>query len=171
MTFIMNRAVVTGSYAPSMALERKLDAYDRERRALLDEMDALDPILLSFRHRAGEWSILEILEHVALAEQAALLNLREPELPQRYRLAMFTFLRRLRIPVRLPSSGMMSHGAKSLLEVRRLWDENSRTLRACLARLGPGSTVSHAIGTGQLHLAVHRRQIWRILERPPVWEP
>ena len=54
MTFIMNRAVVTGSYAPSIALERRLDAYDRTRRALLDEMDALDPILLSFSHRAGE---------------------------------------------------------------------------------------------------------------------
>lgn len=191
MTFIMNRAVVTGSYAPSIALERRLDAYDRTRRALLDEMDALDPILLSFSHRAGEWSILEILEHLVLAERAVLQDLpepyrleaREPRLRHRLAYTTVTFLLKFRIPVRVPSPAMVPQGDKSLLDVRRLWDENARWLRAYVGRgqglsravfrhpvAGP-MTVSQAVRAGQLHLAVHRRQIWRILERPPVWEP
>ena len=191
MSFIMNRAVVSGSYAPSMALERKLDAYDRDRRALLDEADALDPILLSFRHRVGAWSIIEILEHLALAERAVLQNLpepsrleaQEPDFRQRVAYAVVTFMLRLRIPVRVPSPEMVPMGERSLLDVRRIWDENARWLRAYVAHgqglekpvfqhpvAGP-MTVSQAVRAARLHLAVHRRQIWRILEHPPVWEP
>lgn len=187
----MNRAVVSGSYAPSMALERKLDAYDRDRRALLDEADALDPILLSFRHRVGEWSILEILEHLALAERAVLRNLpepsrleaKEPDFRQRVAYVLVTSLLRFRLPVRVPSPEMVPQGESSLIDVRRVWDENARWLRAYVARghglgravflhpvAGP-MTVSQAVRAARLHLAAHRRQIWRILERPPVWEP
>ena len=190
MTLIMNRAVVTGTGAPSMTLERKLDAYDRERRALLDEMGALDPIHLAFRHFAGEWTILEILEHLALAERAVLRNLpepsrmeaREPRLRQRFAYTVVTFFLSFRVPVRVPSPEMVPRGDRPLNEVRRLWDENARWLRAYVTRgeglgravflhpvAGP-MTASQAIRAGQLHLAVHRRQIWRILERPPVWE-
>jgi hypothetical protein len=191
MTFIMNRAVVTGSYAPSLALEKKLDGYDRDRRALLDELDAVDPILLSFGHLAGEWSILEILEHLVLAERAVLLHLPEPSgmkaaertSGQRFRYALLMLLLTCRIRVRVPSVDMVPRGNRKLSELRRLWDENARWLRSYVARgdgldravfhhpvAGP-MTVSQAVRAGQLHLAVHRRQIWRILECPPLWEP
>lgn len=191
MSFIMNRPIVSVRGVPSMTLEKRFDVYDRRRRALLDEMGALDPIILAFRHRPGEWSILEILEHLALAERVVLQNLPDPSrmvawqptVRQRFAYAIVTFTLGFRIPVRVAAPEMLPQGDKPLREVRRLWDENARWLRTFIARdeglgravfrhpvAGP-MTASQAVRAAHLHLAVHRSQIWRILERPPVWEP
>ena len=53
-----------------MTLENRLQAFDDTRRGLLDEMEALNPALLVAKPIAGKWSMIEIIEHLVLAERA-----------------------------------------------------------------------------------------------------
>jgi hypothetical protein len=156
------------------------------RRALLDELEALDPAVLEARPRAGKWSMLEIVEHLVLAERAVFKGLpdtsrlvdgkRGPENHVRYLLVLFIL--RSGIPVRVPSPAMVPRGDRSLAELRRLWDENQDWLRSCIARLGPEGvrravfehpvagplTVEQAVRMLRVHVGGHVRQI-RALQR------
>ena len=61
-----------------MRLEQRLQAFIAARGALLDEMGELDPDLLVAKPLAGKWSILEIIEHLVLAERAVFRGLPDP---------------------------------------------------------------------------------------------
>jgi hypothetical protein len=167
-----------------MTLENRLEAFDDTRRGLLDEMEALDPAVLVAKPIPGKWSMLEIVEHLVLAERAVLRGL--PDLPRlvdaardlgnRVRYALVLFILTSGIPVRTPSPAMDPQGDRGLHELRRLWDENQQWLRSCIALLGPGAgrkavfehpiagplTVSQAVRMGQVHVAGHVRQIRRL---------
>jgi hypothetical protein len=54
------------------SLQPLIQALDNQREALLDELEALDLAALRARPRPGAWSILEIVEHVVVAEEEAL---------------------------------------------------------------------------------------------------
>ena len=177
------RGTAPGGDGPPTSLEKRLEAYDRDRRALLDEMAALDPAQLAYKPVADQWSIVEVLEHLALAERVVLQGLpdasrlvaRERKLGHRFAHTMVLVLLQWRIPVRAPSPAMVPSGTLTLTEVRHLWDDNLRWLRTYVARrqgltravflhpvAGP-MTVAQVARAGQLHLAVHTRQIRRIL--------
>jgi hypothetical protein len=64
-----------GSRGEEMSLTRRLQAFDDRRNALLDEMEALEPGKLLARPIPGKWSILEIVEHLVLAERVVLQGL------------------------------------------------------------------------------------------------
>ena len=167
-----------------MTLEKQLQAFDDTRRGLLDEMEALDPALLVAKPIAGKWSMIEIVEHLVLAERAVFLGLPDPrrieEKPRdfgnRVRYALVMFILTSGIPVRTPSPAMVPQGDRGLAELRRLWDESQRWLRSCIAHLGPEAgrkavfehpiagplTVSQAVRMGQVHVEGHVRQIRRL---------
>lgn len=174
-----------------MDIERRRQALDDTRRALLDEMAALDPAALIARPLAEKWSMLEIIEHLVLAERAVLKGLpdlsrlterrRGPGHRVRYLLVMFVL--RSGIRVRVPSAAMIPQGDRSLAELRRLWDENQAWLRSCVDRLGANGirravfehpvagplTVEQAVRMDQVHINRHLRQIralQRLLARP-----
>jgi hypothetical protein len=167
-----------------MRLDKRLQAFDEKRRALLDEMGALDPATLVARPLAGKWSMLEIIEHLVLAERAVLQGLpelsqlreQEGRLKHRFSYAIVMVVLRCSIPVRVPSPAMIPQGDRSLGELRRLWDESQEWLRAYIDRLdrrgfrravfahpvaGPLS-VEQALHMGQVHLDTHVRQIRRL---------
>ena len=167
-----------------MRLDKRLQAFDEKRRALLDEMGALDPATLVARPLAGKWSMLEIIEHLVLAERAVLQGLpelsrlreQERRLKHRFSYAIVMVVLRCSIPVRVPSPAMIPQGDRSLGELRRLWDESQEWLRAYIDRLdrrgfrravfehpvaGPLS-VKQALHMGQVHLDTHVRQIRRL---------
>ena len=167
-----------------MRLDKRLQAFDEKRRALLDEMGALDPATLVARPLAGKWSMLEIIEHLVLAERAVLQGLpelsrlreQERRLKHRFSYAIVMVVLRCGIPVRVPSPAMIPQGDRSLGELRRLWDESQEWLRAYIDRLdrrgfrravfahpvaGPLS-VEQALHMGQVHLDTHVRQIRRL---------
>jgi hypothetical protein len=52
-----------------MRFDKLLQAYDDMRGTLLDEMEALDPAALVAKPLAGKWSMLEIIDHLVLAER------------------------------------------------------------------------------------------------------
>lgn len=167
-----------------MRLNKRLQAFNEQRGALLDEMEALDPAKLVARPRVGKWSVLEIIEHLVLAERAVLqdlpevsrLSARERKLKHRCAYLIVMFVLRYSIPVQVPSPAMVPKGDRSLGELRRLWDENQRWLGAYIRGLdrkglrravfvhpvaGP-LTVGQAVLMDQVHLDTHVRQIRRL---------
>ena len=167
-----------------MTLENRLQTFDDTRRRLLDEMEALDPALLVAKPVAGKWSMIEIIEHLVLAERAVFKGLPDPsrlvenrrELGHRGRYLLVMFILTSSIRVRVPSPAMVPQGDRGLAELRCLWDESQRWLRSCIAHLGPGAgrkavfehpiagplTVSQAVRMGQVHVDGHVRQIRRL---------
>src|SRR3954469_22946429 len=96
-----------GSRGEEMSLARRLQAFDDRRNDLLDEMEALEPGKLLARPIPGKWSILEIVEHLVLAERVILrglpepsqLKVRTPRLKQRFRYLIVMIVLRTGIPV------------------------------------------------------------------------
>ncbi len=167
-----------------MRLDKRLQAFDQKRRALLDEMEALDSAELVAKPLADKWSILEIIEHLVVSERAVLQGLpessrlreRKRRLKHRFTYLIVMFVLRARIHVKVPSPAMVPRGNRTLGELRRLWDENQEWLRAYTARLdregfrravfehpvaGP-LAVGQAVHMDQFHLDTHIRQIRRL---------
>jgi len=167
-----------------MNLTRRLQAFDDRRNALLDEMEALEPGKLLARPIPGKWSILEIVEHLVLAERVVLqglpepsqLKVRKPRLKQRFRYLIVMFVLRTGIPVGVASPAMLPEGGRDLAELRRLWDEDKAWLLAFIDHLGPQGThkavlkhpiagpvsVRQAVVMSRLHLERHIGQIRRL---------
>jgi len=166
-------------------LQQSLRALDERRRALLDEVEALSAERLTAKPVPGKWSILEIVEHLVLAERDVLRNLPEPsqlvERPRRlkarvgYPLVMFVL--KHGIPAKVPSPRMVPTGSASLAALRRQWDENHQWLRTYVDGLqrddlrkavfehpiaGP-LTVEQAIRMDLVHLKTHTREIRRLV--------
>jgi hypothetical protein len=164
-----------------MRLNRRLQAFDVQRNALLDEMETLEPGKLLARPRAGKWSILEIVEHLVLAERVVFqglpepsqLKIREPRPKDRVRYHVVMFVLRTGIPVGVVSPAMLPEGGRDLAALRRLWDENQAWLRAYVESLGAKGihrpalkhpvagplTLRQAIVMSRVHLDRHIRQI------------
>jgi DinB superfamily len=164
-----------------MRLDKRLKAFDERRNALLDEMEALEPGKLLARPRAGKWSILEIVEHLVLAERVVFqglpepsqLKVREPRLKHRIRYLIVMFVLRTGIPVGVVSPAMNPRGSRDLAELRRLWDENKAWLLAYIDYLGPQGikqaalrhpvagpiSLRQGVVMSRVHLERHIRQI------------
>ena len=122
----------------SPSLHRLLQALDHQRGALLGGLEALDLPALQARPQPGAWSILEILEHVVLAESVILRGLparaelvAQPRtLEHRLKYALVLLILKGRIPVRVPSRRMLPTGQRSLAELRETWAGHVRWFRA-----------------------------------------
>jgi hypothetical protein len=165
-------------------LRDKFEMYDRSRRALLDDLANLDDHQLRRKPGHRDWSILQIVQHMVLAERDVMQYLPEPkELIARKRglraqifyLVVLLILKwNIRVPV--PSKGMVPDGNSSLSELRQQWDKNLRWLRGYLDSLKSEdlkrAVFSHPVAgplTGpqagklaQYHFDAHFRQIKRV---------
>jgi hypothetical protein len=164
-----------------MTLDHRLRVFDQTYKTLLAQMDATATADLEARPIAGKWSMLEIVEHLVLAERAVFQDLpdpsrlvaRERNAADRIKYQLVLFVLWSGIPVRVPSPRMLPQGGRSLVELRRLWDENRAWLKSCLDYLSPAGagravlrhpvagplTVPMAIRLGQVHIDRHMRQI------------
>lgn len=158
-----------------------LHTLDGRRRALLDSLESLGPEALQARPAEGAWSILEIVEHLVVAEQVILQGLPDPaslvdrprSLRQRCTYPLVWLVLRLRIPVKAPSRRMLPAGGATLAELRERWDATHEWLRAYAEGLPPdGSgkavfahpvcgplTLVQALRLDRLHLETHAGQI------------
>jgi hypothetical protein len=165
-------------------LHKLIQSLDGRRCALLDELEALSPEDLQARARPDKWSILEIVEHLMIAERVVLGGLPPaPDLVERrhglkdrcvYPLVMLVL--RFPIPVKVPSRRMLPTGTMPLAEIRSQWDETLRWLRSYTAGLDPDGhrravfvhpvagpiTLTQALRMDRLHLDRHIRQIRQI---------
>lgn len=165
---------------PTHHLSALIQALDERRGALLSEVETLRPEDLQARPASGAWSILEIVEHLVVAERVILQGLPEPSAlvpaPRgpRHRLTypLVWLVLRLGIPVKAPSRRMLPTGAAALDELRPRWEATYQWLRAYAASLAPGAdpavfrhpvcgplTLRQALRLDRLHLEVHARQI------------
>jgi hypothetical protein len=169
-----------------VTLEARVEAFNKMRIALLDEMEATNPAALVAKPLAGKWSMLEIVEHLVLAERAVLKGLpdvsglveNERALTHRVRYLLVMALLSSTIRVEVPSSAMVPRGGRTLADLRDLWNENQNWLRNCIDVLGPKGvrstvfehpiagplSVEQTVRMGQVHVEKHLRQI-RALQR------
>ena len=162
-------------------LKGQLDSLDSDRRALLAELERLPTEILEKKPNSDTWSILEIVEHMILAERNILCGLppidqlseRQPDLRGRMIYPIVMAILRFRIPVKVPSRAMLPRGESSLLELRSSWDTNVSWLRGYIDGLGPeehrravfAHPVTGPIDTIQClrmaryHFNTHRQQI------------
>ncbi|HSM35554.1 MAG TPA: DinB family protein [Longimicrobiales bacterium] len=149
---------------------------ERERRAFLDRVASVAPDRLRAAPAPHRWSVLQIVEHLALAEESVLASLRDEAGPRgrtrrlRHRLASLLVRALLRSPIRVPapSRDMLPTGEDSLPAIRVRWDDLMGRLGSYLrdaeaGRLGE-APFRHPV-TGPLDAAgalalteVHRRR-------------
>ena len=167
-----------------MSLQSLIHSLDVQRLALLVELESLDVEILQAKPGPDAWSILEILEHVVVAESVILRGLpswadlvaQPRNLGHRLKYVLVTLVLRLRIPVKVPSRRMLPSGQRSLAELRAAWEAHMVWLRALVAEgeaaahgsacfthpvAGP-ITLVQALRMDLLHLGIHRRQIARL---------
>ena len=166
------------------ALLARLDRVGARRDALLDHLATLDPAGLALRPADAGWSLLEVVEHLVVAERDVLgwnrpggrHEVRPRRLKHRIRRLIVMAVLRFGIDVKAPSAAMLPGGGKRLGELRAMWEENHRRLRELLAGLdGAGMreplfrhpisgplTAEQGVAMLDVHLTRHLAQLRRI---------
>ena len=168
-------------------LARHLDALDGSRADLLATVRAASPTQRAFRPAAQSWAMLEVVEHLVLAEEGALLSLMQGPKPgarvtarNRVVVVLIRLYLSAGFRARVPSPRLQPRGGLSLAELELRWATVGAALRDRVASLGESELRSpkfrHPIA-GWLapvsgfaflvtHLNHHRRQIDRIRRSP-----
>lgn len=159
----------------------RLGQLDARRKRLLGWLGTEPASRLQRRPSPDAWSVLEIVEHLVLAERAACrgmppiedLPTHRPRLRDRILLPLVRAVLRGPIRVRVPTPAMNPTGQAGLDELRVEWDRNFEWL-AIYAASGTSGTVRHpiagpmtaaqAVHLATLHFERHRRQIDRTLD-------
>ena len=166
-------------------LQREVDRIVRARTRLLAELESLPRPLLERKPAPDEWSVLEVVEHLVLAEADVLADMDRPErlrtrrVSIRSRLGYAMVLGVLVSPfaVRVPSPAMRPSGQRSLEELRSAWEASHHALREHVAAVEAGRisgavfvhpvsgplTTRQAVRMLRVHLRRHEKQIRRIL--------
>jgi DinB family protein len=168
-------------------LARHLDALDVARADLLTAVHATSPAQRAFRPARDSWSMVDVVEHLVLAEEGALLSLVKGPRPgarvtvrNRITVVLIRLYLSAGFRARVPASRLIPQGGVSLEELERRWAAVAGTLRDRVAGLGHADRhaprfrhpiagwLPPASGFAFLvtHLAHHRRQIDRIRRSP-----
>jgi hypothetical protein len=168
-------------------LKEALDCLNRERLGLLNRLANIAPDELYRKPDPQRWSLVQVLQHLVLAEREVLQHLPDladlvhrKQYPYHFiSYAMVLLVLKWGIPVPVPSSAMVSDGNTTLTRIRAQWDRNFEWLTAYVNGLsietarqavfihpvcGP-LTISQALYMDRLHLSVHTRQINRMLQQ------
>jgi len=167
-----------------MSLAQRLQSIETKRARLLDRADAMDPSRLTAHPRPGKWSILEIIEHLVLAESDVFqdpakleaMTPRRRKLKHRIRYPIVMLVLRYDIPVQVPSQAMRPNGTRSLADLRAQWEASHAGLRAWVTGSDPARleqplfyhpiagplTTAQSLAMLEVHLDRHIRQIERL---------
>ncbi len=163
-----------------------MERFEEKRESLLRDLGGLEPALLEARPLEGKWSIIEIVEHMVVAEREVLMglpdhgDLRDTTRSFRNKLMRLVvmFVLRNRIRVKVPSRTMLPNGGGQLEDLRRRWDENQAWFRSYVDSCdeqglkravfkhpvsGP-IDVHQAVDMSIAHLDSHTEQIRRLIE-------
>ncbi|HEX3235452.1 MAG TPA: DinB family protein [Gemmatimonadales bacterium] len=126
-------------------LERRFNRLERQRAAMLRELNAMTPGRLVFHPAPGSWSALDLVEHLVLAEEEVLRGI--PDRPPTRSLAdsaraavvlpllSLSFARGSRLRAAAP--GTLPSGGSSLGQLEVRWSRARANLRAVLGLMGP----------------------------------
>jgi uncharacterized damage-inducible protein DinB len=163
----------------------------QDRRKLMIRLNGLTPSQLEFQPSPSEWSLLQVMEHLALSEQALLVGaqkkLSQPARPVTIRenfgaLAVLSVMK-LPIKVKTPSNARQVIPQKNppFDAVRSQWsatrDEFERFLEELPAERRTSALFRHPVSGGmtpgqalrfiRAHIHHHSRQIDRLIRQAP----
>jgi len=167
-------------------LKEKIARFEQMRTSLLDDLSQRPVDELTARPLEGKWSILEIVEHMAVAEREVLMGLPgrsdltsfNRTLKNKLMLKIVMFVLGNRIRVKVPSRTMIPKGGASLEEIRAMWDESQGWFRDYVESCsedelrnavfkhpvsGPIDPVQ-AIDMSFAHFESHKAQIDRLID-------
>ena len=165
-------------------LTASLDLLNRKRLALLESMASLPPDILARQPGPKRWSLLQVLQHLVIAERDVLQGLPEPSRlvhqkrnPLNYiNYAIVLLILKWGIPVPVPSAEMVPDGDATFQELCDQWDRNVDWFKSYIDGLNATTaglavfkhpvtgplTCAQALHIGRLHLENHIRHINRI---------
>jgi uncharacterized damage-inducible protein DinB len=172
---------------PKQTHHRLLEELTRKRLQLSEQLQALPSEMLYRRPQPGHWSLMQVAEHMVLAEHEVLQRLPQPSQmtarPRRiwHRLSYLLVYMILRwdIPVPVPAAEMVPDGQMRLAEFRLRSRLHQRWFAYYLHTLGAANelqtvfshpvagplTTAQALRLGILHQDSHHRQIKRIIRK------
>lgn len=164
-----------------MVLWQRIDRIVQKRTALMSRLASLDEELLSRHPKPLAWSILEIVEHLVLAEEDVFGELSTLDTRpvhhqhwQHYiRYWLVLSILRFNIPVQAPSRAMLPTGKHTLSALDERWANNQAYLRQFvepLDRIGAKRaicqhpvigplTIAQSVRLLEIHMDRHIRQI------------
>ena len=173
--------------AAADAVRRRFERLESSRRALLDSLAGLDDEALRRPPAPGAWSIVQVLGHLTLAEEATLAYLRKktqaapstiPPAGIASWLRMIAVAAMLRAPVRRKAPALTANppAERGLAEARAHWDRVRADwtvfLDAFPAELAGRAvfrhpfagrmSLAHTLGFMEEHLRHHARQVDRL---------
>jgi hypothetical protein len=164
-------------------LSSRLATLDEVREAFLAPVRSASDRQRSFRPAPGAWSMLDVTEHLVLAEEKSLLGILKGPPPgttitpvARVRMAMVLLVMRTDLRVKVPVARVVPTGSVALDELEARWGDARRDLERFLVPITEseartarfrhpiGGWVS--VGTGvtfyTAHIRHHARQVRRI---------
>ena len=164
-------------------VERLYDRLEHSRARVLGLVEATDERQRSVQPAEGKWSMLQVVEHLVLAEEGTLRVFEKGPPPQpKVKLRSLLVLRAieglfgLRIRLPIPSKALTPTAPESLESLRSRWDETRAGITRFLRELEPGDlrrprfrhpvagwlTVGQGLDFLERHIRHHERQIHRI---------
>lgn len=168
-------------------LSRGFDALATTRERFLAAVRAATPAQRGFRPTPEIWSMLDVTEHLVLAEEHSARGVEKgPQVPGRATLVASVRMVLVRavldspLRVKVPTSRVLPAGTTALEELEARWTAAARALAALYERVGPdrrraalfrhpiAGWVSAREGLGFLaaHIRHHERQLARIRACP-----
>lgn len=122
------------------AFLKRLDKIETKKTALMRRVASLSTATLHDRPAAGTWSILEIIEHMILAEHHVFQGLPAPAVTPHHKRTPVNFIiyllvlgiLRFHIPVTVPAKDMHPGGMLTLDALKERWTQNHQWLRTYL---------------------------------------
>ncbi len=168
-------------------IQEKFDSLTRKREALFQHLDSLSSEVRSFKAGPDKWSIVEVVEHLVIAEDALLTQLTtevpSPPLdinsrtPEKYQTVIKVMERDIQVDV--PHESMEPHGRIALDDLLKQWNDIRENLQGLLAEISVGNIddpvyrhpyggpldISETLHLIEVHFDNHMRHIDRILEQ------
>jgi len=166
-------------------IQKQHESFKKKREDLLQQLGSLSSEVLSFKAAPDKWSIVEVVEHLVIAEKDLLKQLStnvptstldpESKTPEKYQTVIKVMVRD--IPVDVPDESLQPHGRLPLNELLRLWDAMRKRLAELLAEIksenignpvyrhpyGGPLDISETLQFFEVHFDNHMRHIDRIL--------
>jgi len=166
-------------------IQEQHESFKKKREDLLQQLGSLSSEVLSFKAAPDKWSIVEVVEHLVIAEKELLKQLStnvptstlgpESKTPEKYQTVIKVMVRD--IPVDVPDESLQPHGRLPLNELLRLWDAMRKRLAELLAEIksenignpvyrhpyGGPLDISETLQFFEVHFDNHMRHIDRIL--------
>jgi len=126
-------------------IQKTIDGLDKKYTKFLQDLSSLTDEVLNFKAGADKWSIVEVIEHLVMAEENMLAQLTgaasattlDPQDRSAKNFHIVIKVMTRDIPVDVPDESMEPHGRFSLEELLGRWDDTHQKTRAYIDGINP----------------------------------